>query len=379
MTFPITEYPLSIAHSDGSALKTDKSKLLNKLEELQDGPEASPHVFDVTLIDGGLLLHSFLCTIGKIKSYESLARALLAHVCRSRGNTIHVLFDTYLANSLKTGERKLRGAEDHPFFITGPQQAPMQSCQKLLQNGIFKDQLAIFLLDEWQKNHYGPVLGSKALVVSHGGNCVRITYNEQGSMMNVERPANLQGSHEEADTLLAFHASTATGNLVIRASDTDVLIILLGMIGKHLNENKDTSYDRIIMDCGNGNKRRHIDVTSIAFALEAKQTGLAAAMPGLHAFTGSDCTTAFYKKGKIKSLAILEKDRERKYIDFFRGLTSERQPDQRRAEDFICALYSMKDDIRDVNEARLEKICQMTGKIDKVRSTSDHDTPPPPP
>ena len=168
-------------------------------------------------------------------------------------------------------------------------------------------------------------------------------YYEQGSMMNVERPANLQSSHEEADTLLALHASTATGNLVIRASDTDVLIILLGMIGKHLNENKDTSYDWIIMDCGKGNKRRHIDVTSVAFALEVKQTGLAAAMPGLHAFTGSDCTTPFYKKCKIKSLAILEKHWERKYIDFLRGLTSERQPDQSRAEDFICALYSMKD------------------------------------
>jgi hypothetical protein len=123
MTFPITEYPLSIAHSDGSGLKTDKSKLLNKLEELQDGfSEASPHVIDVTLIDGGLLLHSFLCAIGKITSYRSLARMLLAHVCGSRGNTIHVLFDTYHPNSLKTSERKLRGADDHPFLIAGPQQ-----------------------------------------------------------------------------------------------------------------------------------------------------------------------------------------------------------------------------------------------------------------
>jgi hypothetical protein len=118
--------------------------------------------------------------------------------------------------------------------------------------------------------------------------------------MNVERPANLQGSHEEADTLLAFHASNATGNLVVRASDTDVLVILLGMIGKHLNENRDTSYGRIIMDCGKGNKRHDIDMTHIPSAVEAKQAGLAAAMPGLHAFTGSDCTTAFYKKGKLK-------------------------------------------------------------------------------
>lgn len=101
-------------------------------------------------------------------------------------------------------------------------------------------------------------------------------------------------------------------------------------------------------------------------ALEAKTTGFAAAMPGLHAFTGSDCTAAFYKKGKVKSLAILEKDGERKHIDFFRGLTSDQEPDQSTAEEFICSLYGMKDGIRDANEARLEKICQMTGKLNKV-------------
>ncbi len=97
--------------------------------------------------------------------------------------------------------------------------------------GALKKAAEYRLIDEWQKDHYGPVLARKILIVSHGGNCVRITYNEQDSRMSVERPANLQGSHEEADTLLAFHASTATGNLVIRASDTDVLVILLGMIG----------------------------------------------------------------------------------------------------------------------------------------------------
>ena len=163
------EYPLSIAHSDGSGLKTDKSKLLNKLEELQDGFSETPlPVIDVTLIDGGLLTHSFLCAIGKITSYGNLAKTLLAYVCGSRRNEVHVLFDTYRANSLKTSERNLHGADDHAFLIAGPQQAPKQSCQKLLQNGIFKDQLAMFLLNEWQKDHYGVILANKSLIVSHG-------------------------------------------------------------------------------------------------------------------------------------------------------------------------------------------------------------------
>ena len=70
MTFPITEYPLYIIHSDESGPKTEKSKLLNKLEELQDGFTETPlPLIYVTLIDGGLLMHSFLSAIGKITSY----------------------------------------------------------------------------------------------------------------------------------------------------------------------------------------------------------------------------------------------------------------------------------------------------------------------
>ena len=79
MTFPITEYPLCITHSDGPGLKTEKSKLLNKLEELQDGFTETPLQFsDVTLIDGEMLIHSFLSVIGNITSCINLSRTLLA-------------------------------------------------------------------------------------------------------------------------------------------------------------------------------------------------------------------------------------------------------------------------------------------------------------
>ena len=125
--------------------------------------------------------------------------------------------------------------------------------------------------------------------------------------MHVGYPAHPQGSHEEADTLLAFHVSSIAGNAVIRASDTDVFVILLGMIGRHLKSQRPTAYSCIIMDCGSGNIRRHIDVNSIANALEAKQKGLAAAMPGSHVFTGSDFTTALYRNVKLSHEKFLRK------------------------------------------------------------------------
>ena len=250
MAFPIIDFPLSLTHSHGSRITTDKNKLLKKFEKFQEGFTERPHLpIHVTLIDGGLLLHSHLRAIGNITTYGNLARSLLTSVCGNQGNEIHVLFDTYYRMSLKASERRLRGAEDCPFVISSPHQSPRQNCQKLLQNGMFKDQLAGFLLKEWQKCHYGPIIGTKPLVLSPGGDCIRLEFNQRESKMNVERPGHLQGIHEEADTLIAFHLSSVKGNVIIRASDTDVMVIIIGMLGRDINSQKPTLYERIIMEC----------------------------------------------------------------------------------------------------------------------------------
>ena len=82
---------------------------------------------------------------------------------------------------------------------------------------------------EWQKSEYQIYLGNKTLFVSYGGHCVKI-YSA------VEIPPELQGSHDEADTLIAFHASLCEGNLVVRATDTDIIIIIIGVLYKHTEE-----------------------------------------------------------------------------------------------------------------------------------------------
>ena len=106
LEFPITDYPLSIAHGDGSIMKTVKANLLKKLESMQNGFAQNdlPRI-DVTVIDGGLLLHSFLSVTSSIASYANLARNMLSHVCSNVGGEIHVLFDTYIQSSIKTTTR----------------------------------------------------------------------------------------------------------------------------------------------------------------------------------------------------------------------------------------------------------------------------------
>ena len=165
-------------------------------------------LIDVTWVDSGLLIHFFQSAIGKITSYGNLARTLLAYVCGSGSNEIHLLFDTYHPMSLNVNERKLRGADDRPFLITGPEQALIHGCQRLLQNEIFNDQLVMFLFKEWQEDQYGPILANNTLIVSHGGNCLQLTFNKPDWKIHVGHPAHLQSRHEKADILFAFHTST---------------------------------------------------------------------------------------------------------------------------------------------------------------------------
>ena len=78
--------------------------------------------------------------------------------------------------------------------------------------------------------------------------------------MLVDSPPHLQGSHEEADTLIAFHFANVheKGNVLIRASDTDIMVIIIGMIGREIGSEKETPILHAIMDCGSSNSRRYI-------------------------------------------------------------------------------------------------------------------------
>ena len=69
------------------------------------------------------------------------------------------------------------------------------------------------------------------------------------------------------------------------------MVILIALLGRRpmLEENK------MLMDIGSGNHRRLVDVTEITRQLYILKSGLPEALPGFHAFTGCDFTSAFYR------------------------------------------------------------------------------------
>ena len=102
--------------------------------------------------------------------------------------------------------------------------------------------------------------------VSLEGECYKFVPNNEQQIVAVCKPNILQGNYEEADTLIAFHVARVTYNVVIRASETAVLILLIGYLGDQLQ--KEHSLRNIIIDCGIGKHRKYIDVNSTVNGLE---------------------------------------------------------------------------------------------------------------
>ena len=123
--------------------------------------------------------------------------------------------------------------------------------EKLLKNGKFKNELGEFLLKEWGKNHYWNIQNGKTLYASYSGECFQYApnYFQEISMTS---PAHLQANHEEADTLITFHLENISANMIlVRASDTNVLIIFIGVLGNQHSEVR--SSRNVFMDFGSGN------------------------------------------------------------------------------------------------------------------------------
>ena len=155
-------------------------------------------------------------------------------------------------------------------------------------------------------------------------------------------PITHQGTHAEADTLVALHASQAEGDLIVRASDTDILIMLLAMISFHRDHEEAIKYQRVVIDCGAGNSLIYIDVSSIHQVMEHKNSGICSALPAIHAITGSDYTAAFYNKGKKKALKLLtDGDDGPEFIESFRQMSRGQEVQMDAVERFVCRLYGM--------------------------------------
>ena len=351
--YPLIPVPFSMASSDGCILKTDKASLRDHLEAKstklpKSRSSDSPTKASCLIIDGQFLLHVLPPNI--LGTYGDLARSILiSAMTQGDGDDIRLLFDDYpVGVSLKSAERERRGCNDVQFSITGPRQKRPTNLRKALASESFKRELPLFLVEEWKDNAYCDILGDKKLYVDIPGMC--FLFETSDAQMKCEKITDLCNNHLEADTKVCLHAIHADqrlaepGDIIIRASDTDIMVILL--------HHQPKIRSLLWMDVGlsSSNTRRYISITKIHEEIGDK---ISAALPAFHAYSGSDFTSCFFMKAKVRPFEKLMDDPQAQGA--FSDLTCSgniKAGTQRNLQKFTAKIYGCKNNKVSLNEYR---------------------------
>ena len=189
-------------------------------------------------------------------------------------------------------------------------------------------------------NRYASLLKDHTLVIGMDSACY--TFREDNGRVLREVTDILNCQHEEANTRLVFHLDrimqvSPTSTVSVRSNDTDVLVLLLCYAGVAHN------CTHVWMDVGlsSNNTRRYIATEpSVPKLVDELDPTILSALPGLHAFTGTDFTASFMSKGKQRPLDIMMKHKP--FISAFAMLGGHKEPPDETfltIKHFVCSLY----------------------------------------
>jgi len=300
--FENTPVPSSIFNEDGTMLKCKKSDFMTMLEDLLPNKITQIHKADTMIFDGMAIVQS-LQPHSEHLTFKNMAENFMNHSLKlarhvTNVKNIHIVFDRYRNNSLKTQTRNRRGdrAASSAIHIHGDLAIP-KDWKSFLSIGKNKERLISFYTQYMV--HHSALTENERLFISGGAEekCLLVT---GASCRDVE---DLQSNHEEADTRIILHASYAqkTGSdcIVISSPDTDVLLLLL-------HHHKAIGANEVYMSTGRSgihtDSKRLIPIHSLYNTLSQEQHNV---MLTLYCLTGCDTTSSFYGKGKRKAFKLL--------------------------------------------------------------------------
>ena len=352
--------PLSLASQDGSLAKTTKAKLAdilwNKVPTHQTTTDCMVHIFDAMA-----LLHSLTNVPETFGELAKLILQVMVHGT-SPNNRIDFVCDQYPPISIKEGERMKRKKQDSIIInVTGCQQKCPKQWNRFLADGRNKVRLVEFLFKTWSQEEFAEILGDRSLFMAHGSTCHRMKYTD--NHLEVAHVADLESSQEEADTRMFLHAKHAIGagadSILIHSPDTDVVVLAVyfqSQMGVPL-----------WVKTGTRKKPRFFDTRAIATVIGVD---ICTALPGMHAFTGTDSTSAFVGRGKSRAFDIIQKD-----LDHCRTMgelgtnASVSEELNTSCETFTCSLYGSKD--TNVNALRYSIFCSKSSQSSQLPPNKD--------
>jgi hypothetical protein len=318
--------------------------LMHYLESTVTNSTSSPLSDTMYVIDGNA---QFQALPHSHDTFEDFAYDVFRSLPKC--NVVHFVTDTYKDKSIKELEGNRRGSGD-AMKITGAKQKLPRDLKSFMLNVENKRQLIQLILQEWQTDRYAQLLVRHQIFFVCEENCYCLE-SYDGTTVQVSSILDLSSTQEEADTRIILHCFYAARDMpdnkvsvIVRSPDTDVFILLVAYSTEFRQH--------LLFDTGTGNKRRMLDVKAVAENIGHE---VAAALPGLHAFTGCDTTSAFVRKGKKGPFKLLQ--RHPKFTTVFQelGTTPNTIPDScyLEIERFVCLMYG-RPSYADINKARCD-------------------------
>ena len=188
--------------------------------------------------------------------------------------------------------------------------------------------------------------------------------SEDVSVVLVTPKVALTADHDEADTRIFLHAKHAAdagfASVITSSTDTDVAVI-----GIHHANVINAS---LLWLTGTRLRRRCVSLTNIAVNLGED---MSAALPGIHAFSGWDTTSAFCGKGKATAFRLAsQKDCLRLAMTNFGCSLAPSEELFVECERFVCHLYGLPT-CTSVNEARYELFRMKCPEAQQMLPTQD--------
>ena len=343
----LTPVPTSIALADGALRTGQKSQLVTCLtkgvECLSVIPDDQP---TGVVIDAMGVVQA----IGKppgAKTYGDIARAFdtsLRNIQERHGaQRLDIVFDRYDTDSIKSAARerrqncRVRHYDDSSIVsrerLEDTTALPIQEWRSFLSIPSNKTSLASFLAASvLRENH------NFTIVVSGAFECAEEVHSNKTGM----DLSSMRATQEEADTRLLLHvANMHQQTVVVYSRDTDVLVLLTyhraRFPARHL-----------WMRTGSSKDQTYIPIHDIVGTLS---TDILKGLLAFHAFTGSDTTSFFFKKGKRSAWKTFVR-----HPVLMHGIgqgSDEPSPEmENHAESFVSRWYGMTGDIVSVNRVR---------------------------
>ena len=371
LTYELSAVPFALAHSDGTLRKNTKSVLLAELSkevELLPRLPASCRRESTAFIMDGMAIIQMVKT-GGATTFGELADKYWT-ICtvplNEEGcNRVDIVFDRYDKQmSIKAGERVKRGSSTAlEVKIAGENTPVPRQWGKYISNPTNKANLTAFICERWCDISPEIVPAGKCVILAGG-------FKDGMDAMSVSatqsQPLNeLRSDHEEADTRMMLHALHASADhtlVVVQSPDTDVAMLCAYTYSSlHCNE--------LWFRTGTKDKLRYIPMHQVARKLGPT---LCSALPGFHALTGCDSTSALCGIGKKKAFEVVKTSESYQQDLAQLGANVELCMESKAScEKLVCAMYTSKDAGNTADDTRYWLFCQKQKRNENLPPTSN--------